>query len=95
MTDESDWRLLRGGEEYYSGLTLFRRRFCGRYPGDHQHCDFCWAKFMDERDPPYPGDEHVIVHEGYSPEDNVCWVCDQCFADFHVRFSWTVAPDSK
>jgi hypothetical protein len=100
MTDEGDWRLSFGDEEqYYSGLTLFRRRFRGKYRGDHEHCALCLAKFMDADDPPYPGDTYVIVHEGYwtggTTGDEPYWICDQCFRDFHERFSWKVAQDSN
>ncbi len=94
MTDESDWRLHPGDEQYYSGLTLFRRRFRAKYTSDHDHCEFCWAKFMEEGDPPHPEDQHVMVHEGYATEDSI-WICDQCFSDFYERFSWKVAQDSN
>jgi hypothetical protein len=97
MTDEDDWRLHPGDEEYYSGLTLYRRRFSERACGDdHTHCDFCWAKFMEESRPTHPEDTHTIVREGYTTEDNrSCWICDQCFNDFHERFSWKVAQDKN
>jgi hypothetical protein len=91
MTDESDWRLLPGDEEYFSDLTLFRRRFTEQTHGDdHAHCEFCWAKFMEESRP-IGDDEHVIVREGYTTEDSQRWICDQCFRDFHERFSWKVS----
>jgi hypothetical protein len=96
MTDESDWRLPFGDEDqYYSGLSLCRRRFRGKYPGDHEHCEFCWAKFLDEGDSPHPEDTHVIVHEGCANEGNDIWICDSCFSDFHERFSWKVLQNSQ
>ena len=50
MVDEPDWRL-RNRENYLKGVTLVRRPY-RRYPPDttwdHDHCAFCWAKFMVE-----------------------------------------------
>jgi hypothetical protein len=95
MSHDDDWRLEGWDEQDVSGLTVVRRRFRARFPNDHEHCEFCWAKFMDENDPPHPEDTHVIFHEGYEivPEWGATqgvrsWICDQCFRDFHERFAW-------
>jgi hypothetical protein len=94
MSDESDWRLRPGDDEYFSGLTLFRRRFNERaYGDDHAHCEFCWAKFMEESRRAHPNDKHTIVREGYTTADSRSWICDQCFSDLSDRFSWNVDKD--
>lgn len=82
--DAQDWRLT-DKEDYY-GVALYRRRY-RRYSDqwDHDHCDFCWAKFMDEQDG-IPG----TLHEGYVTEKERTWICPRCFEDFRERFAWNV-----
>jgi hypothetical protein len=95
VTDESDWRLY-GQEKELLGSTLYWRRFTERvYGDDHAHCEFCWAKFVEEGRPTHLKDQHVILHIGYTTEDNKSWICDDCFADFHDRFSWKLGDDSN
>ena len=85
MVDDLDWRL-QGQERYLRGATLVRRRY-RRYAEnaswDHDHCEFCWAKFMVED---YPD----VLHEGYCTEDEYRWICEQCFNDFRDHFGWSV-----
>jgi len=85
MTDQSDWRL-HGQEDYLHGAILAMRRY--RIPPDnpdwdHDHCEFCNAKFMVE-------DKPKVLHEGYCTEDEYYWICPQCFADFKDRFEWQI-----
>jgi hypothetical protein len=81
MTDRDDWRR-RGQESYLQGVTLVFRRY-RRYrenpAWDHDHCDFCWAKFADDD---YP--DHL--HEGYAATDENYWICPDCCRDFRDRF---------
>ena len=94
MQEENDWRLT-GQEKYLKGVPLWRKRYV-RYSEswEHDHCEFCWAKFMVED---YPD----VLHEGYATEDNYRWICEQCFEDFKDLFGWKVmgakesdAPDA-
>ena len=83
MIDKSDWRL-QGQERYLQRATLVHRRY--RRPlknpsRDHDHCEFCWAKFMVE-------DYHDVLHEGCATEDDYRWICDKCFHDFKDMFDW-------
>jgi hypothetical protein len=83
-----DWRL-NGQERYLSGVTLVRRtyrRYSKNAEWDHDHCEFCFAKFMIE-------DVPDVLHVGYSTEDEYRWICDSCFAEFKDRFRWTVTRD--
>ena len=62
---------------------------------EHEHCEFCWAKFMD----PTYSDEHrqhiaqnpEILTEGYTtdeeggPSRSDCWICPKCFDDFREQ----------
>ena len=48
MAQDSDWRL-QGQERQLQGAVLLHRRYHRRSPtSDHDHCEFCWAKFMEE-----------------------------------------------
>jgi hypothetical protein len=64
VADDSDWRL-QGQESYLKGVTLVRRAW--RVPTsnpawDHDHCEFCWAKFMD-------ADSPHVMREGHATGD--------------------------
>jgi hypothetical protein len=49
---DDDWRL-RKQERYLTDATLYWREWHPTRPGwDHDHCAFCWAKFMDGHDVP-------------------------------------------
>ncbi|HEX8522435.1 MAG TPA: hypothetical protein VF669_09275 [Tepidisphaeraceae bacterium] len=81
VTDD-DWRLL-GQERYLSAATLFWRAWHETRPGwDHDHCEFCNAKFMDR--------EGVadVLREGYTTDDGYRWVCAGCASDFAERFKF-------
>jgi hypothetical protein len=86
----SDWRL-QGQETYLAGAVLVRRVY-GRYEQnpewDHDHCEFCWAKFST-----VAGDG---VHtRGYCTPDEYRWVCERCFEDFREAFRWSVVPEGR
>jgi hypothetical protein len=81
-----DWRRT-GQERTLLGVTLERRDYEPYRPGwDHEHCSFCWAKFV----PPgvESGDPKALAR-GYVTQDDQ-WICDRCFADFRDEFEWTV-----
>jgi hypothetical protein len=81
--NDSDWRL-QGQENYLSGSALFRRAWRQSRPNwDHDHCEFCGAKFA-------ASDGADILHEGWTTDDEYHWVCDGCYRDFKERFGWTV-----
>jgi hypothetical protein len=78
-----DWRLTNQ-ELYLMGKTLYYIRYRNfSEEWDHEHCDFCWAKFSE-----YDGD----LHEGYCTEPEnargACWICPECYNDFKERFKW-------
>jgi hypothetical protein len=67
MTIEDDeWRLDRGAHETLAGVSMCWARYVApRRDWDHDHCEFCWQKFVD---PTYPerflvGDEAVNYRE--------------------------------
>jgi hypothetical protein len=50
---------------------------------DHDHCEFCFAKFASIDGPD-------ILHEGWTTVDEYRWICDTCFQDFRDRFGWQI-----
>ncbi len=77
---------LAGQERFLKGKTLLFRPYTPPRPGwDHDHCAFCWAKFMQSGGP-------ETLQEGYVTEDRQHWICVRCFADFRDQFEWTLTP---
>jgi hypothetical protein len=83
-TLEHDWRL-NGQEWYLTGMRLTRKVYSPKAGAgsDHDHCEFCGAKFMSTNEP-------GVAHEGYCTDDDYRWICVQCFDDFRGRFLWIV-----
>ncbi len=100
--DPDDWRLLKGQQEYLNGVALTWRRYQAlRTNWEHEHCDFCWTKFLDTN---YAdGHAQTLANE---PENNhgagyttiggdgvdagEFRICEPCFEDFAERFGWSV-----
>lgn len=81
---DHDWRL-QGQERYLAAAVLFRAKWTRpRQSWDHDHCAFCWAKFMEE-------DLPDVLHDGYTTADQRHWICPQCFEDFRERFQWSLS----
>ena len=78
----NDWRLFREQEKYLHGVTLIKRAYKSNNPlSDHDHCEFCMAKF---------GKGNNELKQGYCTEDGSIWICSQCYEDFNVQFEWNV-----
>lgn len=71
---KDDWRYENGKD--LKGETFKLKKYISTLTNDHDHCEFCWTKFMED----YPECEH----EGYATLDNYNWVCKECFEDFKV-----------
>lgn len=83
MREENDWRL-QGQQKFLKGIPLWWKEYARHGESrEHDHCEFCWAKFMGEG---YPD----VLHEGYATEDNERWICEPCFEDFKDLFDWEV-----
>ncbi len=70
-------RRLRNQEKYLTGELFERACFNASAKSDHEHCEFCFAKFVD-------GDM------GYSAQNGKYWVCGQCFEDFKIKFKFVL-----
>ena len=78
----NDWRLFREQDKYLHGATLIRRSYKSNNPfNDHDHCEFCMAKF---------GKGNNELKQGYCTEDGSIWICSQCYDDFKKKFEWTI-----
>lgn len=83
MIEKDDWRL-RGQEDYLQDVPLY---FIPFQPisrkWDHEHCEFCWAKF-------YLHEE--CLQEGYCTKaengSGARWICSECYEDFKEMFGW-------
>ena len=79
---ENDWRLFREQEKYLLGVSLVKRSYKSNNPfNDHDHCEFCMAKFGI-------GDDEL--KQGYSTDDSNIWICPCCYDDFKEQFKWIV-----
>lgn len=87
MAEESDWRL-QGQEAYLRGATLVRRHYRATATNDHDHCQFCWAKFME-------ADFAGVLREGYATPDGYRWICETCFRDFRELFGWNLLSEDE
>ena len=78
---DTDWRL-RSQATYLKGLRFERADWMPGEASDHEHCEFCWAKFADAS----------LVQDalpwGYATADRYYWVCASCFDDFRTDFQW-------
>jgi hypothetical protein len=102
---DDDWRL-RGQEDILLEAELVRKPYRAYSEHwEHDHCAFCWAKFMDPAFSPAHKqwiDEHPeVLTEGYAttasqPQGaDYHWVCPSCFDDFRDRFKWHLAEPSE
>jgi hypothetical protein len=86
-----DWR--RQGQERYlfEAILVHRPYRQNQYnPGwDHDHCEFCGAKFAIDLSGP------DILKVGYATEDDYHWICPTCYEDFRAEFKWTVKEEMK
>lgn len=81
MIHKNDWRVNRQ-RKYMEGISLQWKPFVP-YRGDSDHCEFCWAKFMNVDTPD-------VLREGYSTPDNYYWICKNCYDDFKEMFGWKI-----
>ncbi|MBW8469598.1 MAG: hypothetical protein K0M67_15140 [Thiobacillus sp.] len=87
MREPNDWRLTNQ-ERYLKGVTLFKRSYePASEENDHDHCEFCFAKFMTSALP-------ETIQEGYATPDGHKWVCQNCFEDFVDLFKWEIAGEA-
>jgi hypothetical protein len=90
---QDDWRLTNQ-EKYLGGAVFVWKRWKqSRDSWDHDHCEFCSAKFGEPQ-----ASESDCLQQGYStlgppddPRPDYYWVCEPCFQDFRDRLQLKVA----
>jgi hypothetical protein len=90
--DPDDWRLTQGADEFLRSATLRWQAFEKPRPDwDHEHCSFCWAKFVEPDDYDWylqQGKTDGVYTEGYATTaehekgEAYYWVCKPCFDHF-------------
>lgn len=84
MVSRDDWRRM-GQEEYLSGVKLYHFAQFSPYSKkwDHEHCEFCGARFSEN-----PEDEHEGWCTTRKNERTSRFICQECFRDFKEEFGW-------
>jgi hypothetical protein len=86
-----DWRLGWGKDDFLRGAVFVWEEYSAPSEAwDHDHCAFCWQKFMEV-------DRPDVERFGYVTDTEVqeWWVCRGCFEDFRERFGWQVEPPEE
>ncbi len=89
MVDPNDWRR-QGQERYLRGARLEWTPYRAPSPEwDHDHCEFCGAKFMEQ-------DAPDVLRAGYATPDRYRWICADCARDFAEEFGFVFinSPES-
>ncbi len=91
-----DWRLTNQAS-YLTGAALVHKPYKAYREGwDHDHCEFCWVKFMDADDLESQPKQEDVRTVGYTTTEDhrngadYHWICADCFADFAQAFGWRV-----
>jgi hypothetical protein len=68
---------------------------------DHDHCLFCWAKFVprsEEGKDWLTKDQHTIYFEGYATVERngsgFEWICRPCFDDFADELEFVLVDEA-
>ena len=98
---QDDWRR-RGQEQYLRNARLTLKRYqVLTAQWEHEHCEFCWHKFLDaeysethrkalEDDPGSNSAEGYTNLGDDERPPGKWWICSRCFADFESEFGWEV-----
>ena len=81
MVDQNDPRLETDNSFLAQFHWKWKKWSQTRENWDHDHCEFCGAKFMNANGP-------NILHEGYATPDDYYWICSNCFNDFKQLYNW-------
>jgi hypothetical protein len=99
---KDDWRRMHE-EQFLTGLAFAWRRyqaFSGNW--EHEHCEFCFKKFLDasyadwmraalsEKPDEYAAAGYTNLRHGDVPAGRH-WICVDCFSDFLPEYRWEVA----
>jgi hypothetical protein len=76
-------------------LTFIQREYQKPRPEwDHDHCEICFAKFMEEAAclEPHSQEDNIqeILHNGFNSIDNYRWICPRCFQENREQYRWNL-----
>jgi hypothetical protein len=96
---DPDWRV-RGQDKYLFGATLVWKPYeAWSETWEHDHCEFCWAKFVEPGRRATQNDSDVLPagfaaqHTGPDRQDDYHWICESCAADLCARFEWSLVRE--
>lgn len=78
--DINDWRYTNQ-LTYLNNVNLKYSKFMKTKHNDHEHCRFCWDKFLEL---------DGYLHYGYHTLDGQHWICPKCYNDFKHMFNWII-----
>jgi hypothetical protein len=81
--EPNDWRLTNQKRYLNESVLYWKRYKPSNLDNDHDHCEFCFAKFME-------GNIQDTLRDGYTTSDGYHWICSSCFEDFKNLFKWKV-----
>lgn len=86
MADFDDWRrallpLIAREDGSLDYFVFERHLFSGYAPGEHAHCELCWATISNLDNPKH-------LKEGFCCVETGSWVCPRCFHNFQAEFHW-------
>ena len=98
--DPDDWRRQGQEQDLPPGTVFLRRDYRAldeRW--EHDHCEMCWAKFMDPHfsagHAQFIGEHPDLLTAGLvtKVEERRLerWVCEPCFEDFATEFGWVLS----
>jgi hypothetical protein len=82
----SDWRA-ENAKRTRGAILHFQKYSRPSETWDHDHCEGCWAKFMESTGA-------GTLTEGYVTGDGKRWVCGDCFRDLKDVMEWQLAAGS-
>jgi len=100
MIEENDWRLEVAPkdldneklikEDVANFYKVRKDEWDGKNPfefWDHDHCAFCFEKFMVETAAEQPF--------AYRSQDYNTWICETCYNDFNEKFKWKLIENKN
>lgn len=84
----NDWRLTDQAKYLYKKILYWQNYQAYSETWEHDHCEFCWAKFTEEN-------QSEDLHAGYTTQNQYYWICETCFNDFCNLLQWQVSADES
>ena len=92
-------QFLARAKNYLQGAVLRWKKWKQESKGwDHDHCELCFKVFTDikkytknlQKAQKEQQDNTKLLQEGYVTEDNLHWICKECYEKFKKEFQFKV-----